>query len=290
MHWVIQSNMYQEKAFEDLLATLSHLGLPHSVHKVVPFVHTLEPEICTCECHSGSSVMHFEACCRREAVKVTEKHVIAMGTYTMTEIARAERWSPGSYLNENFDYRVQLRHWGSRMLNSWSVFRKLKDLRIAEVPGHKGEPFFIRPVGDSKFFAGAVMDWERFEPWRDGILALRPEDGATMNGDTEIMASAVKDIHQETRVWIVGGKVSTSSVYKIGSRVHYSPIVDPKVTDFALETAQIWSPADAYVMDVADTGDALQVIEVNNINSAGWYAANMGKLVTDLEDLNSDSV
>ena len=38
-------------------------------------------------------------------------------------------------------------------------------------------------------------------------------------------------------------------------------------------------------MDIAETPDGLKIIEVNNLNSAGWYKGNVQKLIEALEDM-----
>lgn len=43
--------------------------------------------------------------------------------------------------------------------------------------------------------------------------------------------------------------------------------------------------SDAYVLDICRTDDGLKIIETNCINAAGFYAADLGKLVSALEEL-----
>jgi ATP-grasp domain, R2K clade family 3 len=42
--------------------------------------------------------------------------------------------------------------------------------------------------------------------------------------------------------------------------------------------------ADAFVIDVCIANDQLQIVEINNINSAGFYDCNMFKLIEALEN------
>jgi len=41
----------------------------------------------------------------------------------------------------------------------------------------------------------------------------------------------------------------------------------------------MWQPADAFVLDIALTHNGYKVLEVNCLNSAGFYAADVSKLV-----------
>jgi hypothetical protein len=105
VYWVVQSNLYGEEGFESLDAALERLGLPYSLHKVVPFVGTLEPD-----------------------VDPPPGPVIVMGSYTLARVARERGWSPGAFL-DNLDFQVQREHWGELFLN-----HDAQVLRFADVP------------------------------------------------------------------------------------------------------------------------------------------------------------
>lgn len=259
MRWIIQENLYNEDGFHSLLRALDVMGLPHSVHKIVPFSRELRPE---------PTVLPGE-------------RVIVCGAYTMTKIAKERGWLPGAYLNGNFEFAVQREHWGEWLLNGDAWFG-----RLDEVPEQRA-PFFIRPTSDSKVFAGEVMDWHKFTEWQGRVLALGTEEYATLRGDTQVMVATHRTIYREYRTWVVGGKVVTASLYKEGTRVRYDALVPYDILDFAHLCADRWVPDVAYVFDVAETPDGLRIIEVNCLNSAGFYAGNVGLLVQALEDLDS---
>jgi len=255
MHWIIQNNLYNEDGFTRLIEALEKMKIPHSIHKVIPFVRELVPDV------------------------NPEGKVVVMGSYSMSYIATAKGWTPGTFLNENFTFSKQLLWWSFAMLNCDSVVCKL-----SYVPFQK-EPFFIRPNDDGKSFAGEVMDWPSFLEWTlGGVFLLKPEDQPTVTADTIVMVSPKKKIYSETRCWIVDEKVVTASQYKVGTLVKSSDKVDERVIKFAEKQANIWSPHRAYVMDVADTPEGLKIIEVNNLNSSGFYAADVQKLVHAIEE------
>jgi hypothetical protein len=270
VYWVIQANMYSEEGFERLLETLQRFGLPYSVHKVIPFGGGIEPEI---------------------AVPPGDP-VIVMGTISMANLAQQRGWTPGSFLNDNFEFAVQWGHWGNHMLNHDAGL-----CRFGEVPPQT-DPFFLRPVDDSKAFVGQVIDYPSYLGWRDKVAALTPEDQATLTLNTRVVVSTNKTIFRECRVFIVDGKAVTASYYKFGTLKRYDAAVEPELLAWAEARAAEWSPARAYVMDVAvvpyDQDDPegwtkhvtpYKIVEVNNINSAGWYKADMNRLVQALEDM-----
>ena len=43
MHWILQNNIFNEAAFDTLVATLERFNIPYSIHKVIPFIGELEP-------------------------------------------------------------------------------------------------------------------------------------------------------------------------------------------------------------------------------------------------------
>ena len=109
-------------------------------------------------------------------------------------------------------------------------------------------------------------------------------DGYLLDEDTPVLASRAINIQQEYRIWIVEGRVVTGSLYKLDRQVRHNAMVDEDVLRYAQERASAWGPADAYVLDVARTPTGLYIIEAGNINSAGFYEADMAKLVAALED------
>jgi hypothetical protein len=254
-HWILQNNLYSEEGFESLTGALDRLGSLYSIHKCIPFVGTLEPE-----------------------AEPPPGPVIVMGSYTLANHAKARGWTPGAWL-DNLDFQIQREHWGDHMLNADAHI-----CTFGSIP-FQIKPFFLRPVHDTKSFTGFVCDWGYYTTWRAGIERMGPEPD--FNLDTLVMLCTKKEIYTETRCWVVDGEIVTSSGYKMGTLKRYSPpeAVDPDILTFASHRANDWSPNQAYVMDVAETPDGLKIVEINNLNSAGFYKADMNKLVMRLENI-----
>lgn len=266
MYWVIQSNIYQEENYEHLLATLERCNLQYSVHKAVPFIGVIEPE----------------------PVIPEGVDVIVMGSYSLARHARNRGWRPGAFV-DNLDFELQRQHWGDRMLNADAFVCPFGEIPFQE------HPFFIRPVLDTKTYTGLVVDWGQYVEWRDSMRRI-PECNDPVNDPLSVsvhtladatMVCRKKEIYSETRTWVIDGRVVTCSGYKVGTLKRYtSPEqVDQRIVDFSNECAQIWSPNRAYVLDVADTAEGLKIVEINNLNSAGWYRCDMQKLIMALEEM-----
>ena len=249
MHWIIQDDLYSEAGLIALGTVLSRLDIPHSYHKVVPGTLTLEPEISP------------------------EGRVMFIGGYSLSRIAQERGWAPGSLPVPGF---VEcLDNWGADMLNASAG---IMTTQVATICAQQGSmipngPFFCRPLEDSKKFTGRVFySWGEFIEWerrRPAVLCL---------------FAPLQEIYTETRVWIVDDKVVTASLYKEGTQVRYDSQVPEGILIYAQARANEWSPAAAYVMDIADTPSGFYIVEINNINAAGLYAANVGKLVMALEE------
>lgn len=274
LHWLLQTNLYSEDGWDALVSALERLEKPYSVHKVIPFSDgQLDPDP---GLPDGA-------------------RAIVMGSYTMARYAAARGWKPGAYL-ENLDFEIQREHWGERMLNYDAIITRFDEVSEIIVDG-RCEPFFLRPVHDSKAFTGFVCDWPYYQEWLAGLLRM-PETADPVNDllgvnvltlATPVMICRKKEIWTETRTWVVGGEVVTASGYKTGTLKRYTAPdqVDQHVIDFAQARADEWCPNRAFVLDVAETEDGLRIVEVNNLNSAGFYKGDVQVLLNAIEELES---
>lgn len=260
MFWILQENIFNEEGFDSLVDVLTRFEIPFSQHKVIPFIGELYPEP---QIPDG-------------------ENVIVMGSYSMALYADKMGWNPGSFANARHDFRYQLWHWGNHMVNVNAVispFDRVKEQKL---------PFFIRPVDDTKSFPGTVMDWEQYCEWRDRILVLDPKDNPTITPDTIVMACPLVKIYREYRLWVVDNEIVTASLYKEGTRVRYDNVVEDHIIEFGSRFVDVdnWQPARAYCLDIFDTEHGLKIGEVNNINSAGFYKADIQKLVYALNNMS----
>jgi hypothetical protein len=258
VRWIIQENLYDEKGLRELVETLDRQRVSYSIHKVVPFSGELIPDV------------------------NPEGPVVCIGAYSMIRVAKARGWTPGVWSNENFDFQIWHAQWGDLCLN-----HDAKVYKFADVPPDAGE-FFMRPTMDSKAFAGAIFDWDEYREWRNRVVELREDDGSTLTGETPVLVCRPKEIYREIRLWIVDHQVVTASQYKLGDRVVYDGNVDRDALFFGASIVTEmppprWVPDRAFVLDIALTPDGYKIVEVNSLNAAGLYAADVGKLVYAIE-------
>jgi hypothetical protein len=61
------------------------------------------------------------------------------------------------------------------------------------------------------------------------------------------------------------------------------------IKEFAEKMAKIWSPSNAYVMDIAETDTGLFIVELNCLNGSGSYAANVSDIISSIENMYINS-
>lgn len=280
MKYLIQENIYGERHHETLLHNLERMGLEYELFKVIPFVNKIE----------------FKS--------RPEGKVFVFGAVKAAHIAAEYGFVPGSMYNRNHDAEVYGPLYGDRMLNSDAYIMNFDSPLPAD---DKWTMFFARPCGDTKLFSGQV--YMRYS-WDEYVAEMLCEDKVLYEGeaiedvrrriqgyrDSKVIIAPLKEIAYEVRCWIVGGKVVTMSEYKRGRRVVYKNVdhygqLREKVQSYV----DIYQPAEAFVMDVCvlvgDGGSVenLKIVEINCLNCAGFYDANMQMLLNALEEHFDDN-
>jgi hypothetical protein len=209
--------------------------------------------------------------------------LLVCGATTLNRVAKERNWRPGTFLNDNFDFEIWRDGYGADcVLNGDARVCTIGEAHTLDVT----EDVFVRPTDDSKAFTGQTMDAEQFKIWYNHINKLSDiQKGNGPRSDTQIVVSSVKNIKAEYRFFVVNRTVVTGSMYKLGNTVMSSSRIDEHVRRFADEMTFHWEPADAYVIDVAETDQGMKVVEINNINSAGFYDCDVQKIVMAIEDL-----
>lgn len=238
-----------------LTESLERLGLPYEV------VNTVDCEITT--------VNNIE--------KLRNNGIIVCGGTKLSAYALHNRIIPGSFINHNFDYDSWSQAYGEFLLNYGAMVGKLREIQ----PYYS--KFFIRPSEDTKAFNGQVMDLEYFNDWRYDFLGS--EYGFNFANDNVVIAEC-KEIYAEYRFFVVDGEIISYSQYKSGGIVYASDSVEYNCISFAKDMIDMWQPSRAFVLDIALTANGYSVIEINNINSSGFYAANVPKIVDALDNMD----
>lgn len=252
MHYVVQENLFKEYNYRNLLETLERFDFSYEVIKMV----------------KGD----FEA-------KSDRKDVFCFGAVMMAIAARRKGWKYGSMLDDNHDIDIYSEKFGNHNMLNGEYYVAPFNLDI--FTGFLNE-FFVKPVKDNKAFTGKVFTKESWREFYNNFDNSRKI--IKMTKEDIVLVAPVKKIQQEVRCWVVGGKVVTASLYKRGKDVIYKNYDNETFyTDFAQKMVDKHQLAHAFVIDICLVDDELKIIEVNNINSAGFYDCNMNNLLSSID-------
>lgn len=240
--------------------------MAYSWHKIVPFVGDLTPPP---EIADPNAVVLF-------------------GAYTMWKYAQAKGLKPGVFRIAPFVHQTA-RH--PYLLNGAdALFLTLSD--IPERLPDDGTDWFLRPVADSKEQPGTVKSAAEIRALAQRVLAIDPSDipRGSLRPDTELMLTPPARIEREWRIWAVEDRIVTYSLYKEGARVTYRHEIDPDAMAFVERLVAV-NPDDApaYVIDICRTSEGLRMLETNCINAAGFYEADLEKLVRAINAMSRAS-
>jgi len=254
MYYVIQENLFREYGYNKLITHLTKLadkevGRKFEIVKYIPFSQKLE-------------------------VETTRKDVFFFGSSNAGMVAKKQyNWTPGHFINENFNMINYFNHFESNMLN-FDGFIESVDYQFAH-----NTKLFIRPLGDGKEFTGQVftgLDWKEYVEGNEDLKQKSPS----------VVYAPTKNTQQEIRCWMVDGEPVTISQYKIGSRANYLNMDhNEEAIIFARKMAKIYQPARAFCLDICLYQDEYYIVELGCINHCGFYDANMGKLIDALEKM-----
>ncbi len=259
MQWILQD-------FEDtrkMAVALDRLDIPYTWHKVVPFIGELTP---------------------KPTIK-EPNDVVLFGSYTLWRYAQANDLKPGVFKIRPF---VHEEPWQPFLLNGAdALFLTLRD--VPEQLHDDGKDWFLRPVEDSKEEPGNVKSTGEIIELANKVLALEEHEipRGSLRHDTEMMFTKPVRIQKEWRLWVVRDEIVTFSLYKEGSRVVYRHEIDGDVLEFAkrlVEANPEYAPA--YVIDICRTDEGLKMLETNCINAAGFYEADLLKLVSSIDEFS----
>lgn len=255
MYYVVQENLFKETNFNILIDILERHNLEYEIIKWRPFADNIE-------------------------LLTDRKDIVCFGGVSLTKMAIKYDWKPGVFFNDLHDMETYMKAYGNYMLNADGICMNYSDSLPQDLP----EYFFARPTKDSKIFSGSVFTKETWNDWvKKGI---DPSVDTNLKPDTRIFIAPTKSIEKEIRCWVVDGKVITISLYKLGKKgFQQNYDQEQEAIDFAQKMVDIYSPSRAFVLDICLSEGEYKIVEINCINSAGFYDANMSKLIQAIETM-----
>lgn len=252
MYYIVQKNLFREEGLVKLINFLERFEFDYELIDV-------KSDIDEIEC-------------------ITErKDIFIFGSLRMARLSKIKGWNPGALITENHDYNVYSKHYKENLLNYDS-----KIVEFSEDFEWSSDKYFIRPCLDSKTFTGRVFSKEEWMEFRERVFSGSYK--STLKNDTLVQIARPKEITQEVRLWVVNGEIITQSTYRRGSYVVYDNIVDDDAIEFAKKMVDIFQLAQTFTIDVCLTGDEWKIVECGSTACAGFYDADIQKLVMALDE------
>lgn len=254
MYYIIQKNVFKDPRYDEIFFALDALKLPYEKIAFKP----------------NSMVFDYET---------NRKDIFVYGSVKLAKVTSEFDWNPGSFYGGNHQFESYSKGYGRNTINHDSYITNFTD----QIDWSKNKSFFIKPSKDAKVFTGKVFDESE---WGGFVHDhLNDQNNAYITASTLVQVSKPFELIKEARVWIVGQKVVTSSYYRFHDGAEFEKNVSNDGLEFAQEMAGLYNVADAYVMDIALTFDGWKIMEVNCINSAGFYNGDVKEIVRALEVL-----
>lgn len=272
MFWLVQNNLKRDDGIENVIQYLKDSNKQFKLVKAIPFTDiVINGDL------SYSDVSDKEDYSSYLTIPDV-KNIVTIGFYSLARSAIKRGWTPGAFINDNYEFSKWKEGWGTEnLLNGNAIEAKIKDIVIPK----EMTKVFARPSEDTKYFAGQVFERDNFCFWLEEVKKI--SDPETLSPNTSIIVSNVVDIDCEFRLFVIDGKIITGSLYKTKNQVIYSPYIDKEALDYAKEMLKIWQPDRAFVLDIALTPKGPKIIEINNINSSGFYASDIPKIIESVD-------
>lgn len=253
--WILQSNLVKESQVRPFAEAFRDQGIEFQDVAIVPF---------------ADQFMHEP--------NLVDQRVIPYGTTTLMRIAIQRGWR-GLFWNDQF----QAPMWSIKrrdMLNQDAVFMTARQAQHDFTHERSSHDWFVRPTEDFKAFSGTVGSGSELA----ALMAGGEGSQFNFTPDTMVAISHPKEILQEWRYFVVGGKVISGSTYRMNGARVVQRETDASQLEIAQRLADVWLPHPVCVMDVARTGDGHKVVEFNCLNASGVYDHDVPSIVRAVTD------
>ncbi|MBX7226464.1 MAG: ATP-grasp domain-containing protein [Chitinophagales bacterium] len=241
MYFLVQSNIYSDPDHHRIFAALDELNIDYETIELLS---------------TDESV----------SVQQDRQDVFVYGSVKLARLAKQNtNWYPGSFYGGNHLFEVYAKHYTNHLLNYSTEIFKFGD----KLKWEMGETKFIKPYEMAKLFTGKVF-YE--SEWNDFVEenTLHPRT-PLLTPSSLMQASVPQHIIKEARLWIVGKQVVQSVYYRFHGDIVYESDVSIDGIEFAKEMIALFNVAEAFVMDICLTYDGWKIVEINCINSAGFF-------------------
>ena len=198
--WVLESNVFSERCFDEMVDHLRRHEYPFHIVQIIPFSHELVGP-----------------------TPIVEGPCVAYGSLGVQKLATSQGWKPGVWTNDGFASTTYASRLGGLFLNHGLVKCRFSDVP-AKVRALDWGTFFIKPDSDGKAFAGTLVDWAEMDDWVDTLRG----SGLLTENDFDVVLAQPKSLGREWRTVVVGGQVAAFSLYRRYQRVWTDRSIEPE--------------------------------------------------------------
>ncbi|TGN21949.1 ATP-grasp domain-containing protein [Empedobacter tilapiae] len=241
MYILIQSNIYKDPDFDRIYPILEELNIPFEKIDLNSSINKLE-------------------------IKENRNDVFVYGSVKLAMLAKENtHWKPGSFYGGNHLFEINSKYFGDNLLNYQVEIRKFG----GKLDWNVNEEKFIKPYKFAKLFRGDTFTKNKWETFVENTLSN--PNTPLINENSLIQISTPREIIKEARLWIVGKEIIDAVYYKILKDIPFEESVENDAINFAKEMVNKFNVAEAFVMDVCLTEIGWKIVEINCINSAGFF-------------------
>jgi hypothetical protein len=241
MYFLLQSNIKGDTDCEKVIQILDELNLDYETIELNNQIEKIE-------------------------VKSDRKDVFVFGSVKLARLAKSNTdWYPGSFYGGNHLFEIYSEYYKDNLLNYEAETFKFGD----SIDWAENESKFIKPYIDAKIFTGKVFTKIKWQDFVEESLANPKTPLLTKN--SIVQSSIPQEIIKEARLWVVGKQVVAGVYYRFHKDITFESEVASEGIEFAKRMIDIFNVADAFVMDICLTYNGWKIVEINCVNSAGFY-------------------
>lgn len=258
MHYLVQSNINSEPEYHQIFHHLNDLNLSYE----------------TIELNSSISEIVLES---------DRKDIFIFGSVKLARLAKANKdWTPGSFYGGNHKFEIHSQFYKDNLLNYETTIHKFSE----KLTWKPNESKFIKPYQDAKVFTGGIFTEQK---WNNFVEhSIQYPKTKMLHENTLVQASQPQRLVKEARLWIIGGSIVASIYYRFHGSIPFEKEVAKEGLNFAQSMIDLYNVTDAFVMDICLTMAGWKIVEVNCINSAGFYHVNIRTLLRAIEAFFND--
>ncbi|MGM5630084.1 ATP-grasp domain-containing protein [Apibacter raozihei] len=198
-------------------------------------------------------------------LNINRNDIFVYGSVTLARLAKKRTdWYPGSFYGGNHLYEVYSRYYTTNLVNYPVEIHKIKD----QLDWKSDEKKFIKPYLDAKVFTGKAFSETE---WTDFIYESLHNTYTKLQEDTLILVSESTTLLKEARIWVIGSQIIDSGYYRFNENILYEDKVSEDGLSFAKNMIDLYQPEEAFVLDIGLTYNGWKIVEINCINSSGFY-------------------